>query len=88
MNCYLKPRNFNVLQVVRQMAELLWSKAYGEPVLEGFIASAGGLDGRLRRSVASAIAEQLAGVRPVLALAASLKMLEGGLLNIHTSSID
>ena len=42
------------------MVPLLWSKAYGEPVLEGFIASIGGLDGRLRRSVSAAIAKRLA----------------------------
>lgn len=44
------------------MAPLLWSMAYGESVLEGFIASIGGLDGRLRKSISAAIAEQLPGV--------------------------
>ena len=43
------------------MASLMRSKAYGEPILEGFIASIGGLDGRLRNSVVAAIAEQLSG---------------------------
>ena len=43
------------------MASLLRSKAYVEPILEGFVASIGGLDGRLRSSVVAAIAEQLSG---------------------------
>ena len=51
----------SVLQSMRSLAPLLWSTPYREPVLEGFIASIGGLDGRLRRSVSAAIAQQLSG---------------------------
>ena len=51
----------SVLQSMRSLAPLLWSAPYREPVLEGFIASIGGLDGRLRRSVSAAIAQQLSG---------------------------
>jgi len=46
---------------MQRMASLLRSKAFGEPILEGFIASIGGLDGRLRNSAVAAIAEQLSG---------------------------
>ncbi len=49
-----------MLQVTRDLVPLLWSKAYGKPVLEGLVASIGGLDGRLRRSVSAAIAKHLA----------------------------
>ena len=35
----------SVLQGMRSLAPLLWSAPYREPVLEGFIASIGGLDG-------------------------------------------
>ena len=52
----------SALQSMRSLAPLLWSTPYREPVLEGFIASIGGLDGRLRRSVSAAIAQQLSGV--------------------------
>ena len=43
------------------MAALLWSEAYWEPVLEGFIASIGGLDGQLRSAVSEAIAGTMSG---------------------------
>ena len=43
------------------MAALLWSEAYWEPVLEGFIASIGGLDGQLRSAVLEAIAGTMSG---------------------------
>ena len=49
---------------MRSLAPLLWSAPYREPVLEGFIASIGGLDGRLRKSVSAAVAQQLSGELP------------------------
>lgn len=52
----------SVLQSMQSLAPLLWSAPYREPVLEGFIASIGGLDGRLRRAVSAAISQQLSGV--------------------------
>ena len=79
--------DFTVLQIVQQMAELLWSGAYGEPVLEGFIASAGGLDGRLRRFVSSAIAEHLAGLRLRCVLESAARRLVSHSGMFHSSSM-
>ena len=43
------------------MAALLSCEAYREPVLEGFVASIGGLDGQLRSAVLEAIAGTILG---------------------------
>ena len=75
----------SALQSMRSVAPLLWSAPYREPVLEGFIASIGGLDGRLRRSVSAAMAQQLPGVaQPESLPLARRKLTQSCLLCLHS----